>query len=213
LEFLRGKASDRKLRLFAVGCCRRIWSVVASDQQRLAELTERYADGQATQEELLAAIEEAHDSDWTAGLAFEEATGFGWDDSDEDEMVDAAGYAADNAAHASADATTDYPVDWEGNKEWAAAHEAELRAQAAILRDVFGCLPFRSVTLAPAWITPTVRRLAETVYEQRTFDRLPILADALEEAGCTDAEVLNHCRGEGPHVRGCWVVDLILGKE
>jgi hypothetical protein len=147
LAFLRGNASDRKLRLFAVACCRRIWSVVASDQHRLAELTERYADGQATEEELLAALEEAHDSDWTAGLAFEEATGFGQDDAPEDDMVDAAVYAADNAAHASADATTDYPVDWETNPAWAAAHKVELRAQAAILREVFGCLPFRSIAI------------------------------------------------------------------
>jgi hypothetical protein len=59
----------------------------------------------------------------------------------------------------------------------------------------------------------TVQRLAQSIYEDRAFDRLPIVADALEEAGCTDAEILAHCRGPGPHVRGCWVVDLLLGKE
>ena len=68
----------------------------------------------------------------------------------------------------------------------------------------------------PAWLAwngGTVRKLAEAIYDERAFDRLPVLADALEEAGCADEGVLRHCRGGGPHVRGCWVIDLILGKE
>jgi hypothetical protein len=213
LDFLRGKASDRKLRLFAVACCRRIWKVVHSDYHRLAELTERYADGKASQEELIAAIEEAHDSDWTAGLAFEDATGFGEDYAAGDDMADAAGYATGNAAHASADAATDYPTHRETSPEWAAAHKAELRAQATLLRDVFGCLFFRSFTTDLHWLTPTVKQLAEAIYEDRDFDRLPILADALEEAGCFNADLLDHCRQPGPHVRGCWAVDAVLGKQ
>ena len=64
-----------------------------------------------------------------------------------------------------------------------------------------------------AWNNETVLKLAQTINADRAFDRLPILADALEEAGCTDADMLQHCRGPGPHVRGCWVVDLLLGKE
>jgi hypothetical protein len=63
------------------------------------------------------------------------------------------------------------------------------------------------------WNESTVTELAQAIYTDRAFDRLPILADALEEAGCTDAAILEHCRGPGPHVRGCWVVDLLLGKE
>jgi hypothetical protein len=86
------------------------------------------------------------------------------------------------------------------------------RLQADFLRDIFGN-PFRPVTLDPAWATTTVKHLAQAIYTDPAFDRLPILADALEEAGCTDADILNHCRGPGPHVRGCWVVDLLLGKE
>ncbi len=62
-------------------------------------------------------------------------------------------------------------------------------------------------------VSSTVAALAQTIYADRAFDRLPILADALEEAGCDNADILTHCRGDGPHVRGCWVVDLILGKE
>jgi hypothetical protein len=63
------------------------------------------------------------------------------------------------------------------------------------------------------WNDGIVIKLAQAIYEERAFDRLPILADALEEAGCSDTEILAHCRGPGPHVRGCWVVDLLLGKE
>jgi hypothetical protein len=62
-------------------------------------------------------------------------------------------------------------------------------------------------------ITTTVQQLAESIYSDRAFDRLQVLADALEEAGCDNADILAHCRSPGPHVRGCWVVDLILGKS
>jgi hypothetical protein len=81
-----------------------------------------------------------------------------------------------------------------------------------LLRDIFGN-PFRPVTIARSCRTPTVVALAKAIYADRAFDRLPILADALEEAGCDDTEVLAHCRGDGPHVRGCFVVDLLLDKR
>jgi hypothetical protein len=69
------------------------------------------------------------------------------------------------------------------------------------------------VSADPSWLTPTVLSLAQGIYEGRAFDRLPILADALQDAGCDNEDVLDHCRGPGPHVRGCWVVDLVLGKR
>jgi hypothetical protein len=84
-----------------------------------------------------------------------------------------------------------------------------------LLHDIFGN-PFRHVTMNPEWLMwndGTVRRIAEAIYNERTFDRMPILADALEDAGCSEPDILAHCRGEGPHVRGCWVVDAILGKK
>jgi len=81
------------------------------------------------------------------------------------------------------------------------------------LRCIFGPLPFRSVAVESVWLTPTVKQLAQAIYDERAFDRLPILADALEDGGCTNADILSHCRGAGPHVLGCWVVDLLLGKE
>jgi hypothetical protein len=83
---------------------------------------------------------------------------------------------------------------------------------AGLLRDIVGN-PFRPVTLNPAWRTSNVTGLAQAIYDDRAFDRLPILADALEDAGCDNADILNHCRDGGVHVRGCWVVDLVLGKQ
>jgi hypothetical protein len=81
-----------------------------------------------------------------------------------------------------------------------------------LLRDIFGD-PFQPVAIAPSWLTPRALKLALGIYEERAFDRMPILGDALEEAGCTDEAILDHCRQDREHVRGCWVVDLVLGKE
>jgi len=89
---------------------------------------------------------------------------------------------------------------------------AERQHQANILRCIFG-IPFHPVTADPSLLTSTALTLANGIYDDRAFDRLPILADALEEAGCTDREILGHLRGPGPHVRGCWCVDLLLGKS
>lgn len=93
--------------------------------------------------------------------------------------------------------------------------QPEQRAQCNILRDIFGN-PFRPVTLDAAWLAwnnGTVVKLAQAIYDERAFDHLPILADALEDAGCHHEDILTHCRGTGPHVRGCWVVDLLLEKQ
>jgi hypothetical protein len=102
------------------------------------------------------------------------------------------------------------------NVPWClAAVEVERKAQASSLRCIFGN-PFRPVSLAPGllqWEGATIVKIAQAITEERTFERLPILADALEDAGCSDAAILDHLRGPGPHVRGCWVVDLLLGKN
>jgi hypothetical protein len=82
----------------------------------------------------------------------------------------------------------------------------------ALLRDIVGN-PFRPVTFDPSWLTSTVLSLGKGIYEEKAFDRMPILADALQDAGCENENILNHCRYESVHVRGCWLVDLILGKE
>jgi hypothetical protein len=92
------------------------------------------------------------------------------------------------------------------------APQVELHAHACLVRCIFGN-PFRPVVFAPSWRSETAVALAAGIYEERAFDRLPILADALEEAGCDHPDVLNHLRGPGPHARGCGVVDGVLGKE
>ncbi len=89
---------------------------------------------------------------------------------------------------------------------------AEPGRQAALLRDIFGGPP-RPAGFDPTWRASAVVALATGIYAERAFDRLPVLADALEDAGCGAPDILGHCRGSGPHVRGCWVVDLVLGKE
>ena len=86
------------------------------------------------------------------------------------------------------------------------------RWQADLVREVVGN-PYRAVTFESRWRTSDVLGLARAIYEDLAFDRMPILADALMDAGCADEQVLAHCRGDGPHVRGCWVVDLVLGKS
>jgi hypothetical protein len=80
-----------------------------------------------------------------------------------------------------------------------------------VVRDLFGPLPFRPVACDPSWLTSTVTALARQMYESRNFTPMPILADALQDAGCDHPDILAHCRGDGPHARGCWVVDLVLG--
>jgi hypothetical protein len=81
----------------------------------------------------------------------------------------------------------------------------------ALIRDIFGN-PFRPVVFDPTWRTPSVSNVALAIYEERRFADMPILADALEEAGCTNVDVLDHCRGGGEHTRGCWLVDLVLER-
>jgi hypothetical protein len=81
-----------------------------------------------------------------------------------------------------------------------------------LLLDIFGN-PFKPVSFDPSWRTSTVVSIAQGMYESRDFSPMPLLADALQDTGCQNEDILNHCRGDGPHVRGCWVVDLMLGKS
>jgi hypothetical protein len=103
----------------------------------------------------------------------------------------------------------------EGITAWV-AERIGAKALERLIRDIFGLTPFRPVAISPDWLTwndAMIPKLAQAIYEEQAFDHLPILADALEEAGCTDADILGHLRGPGPHVRGCWPVDLCLGKS
>jgi hypothetical protein len=126
-------------------------------------------------------------------------------------------FAAVRTGQVAADATLnwwfeDHPRVHRRSREAAAARRVELQHQTALARCVFGN-PFRKITVAPEWRTEMVLALAHGIYEDHAFDRLPVFADALEEAGCSIAELLEHCRGCNPHGLGCWVVDLVLGKE
>jgi hypothetical protein len=94
-----------------------------------------------------------------------------------------------------------------------ACRPASRKQRCDLLRDLFGPLPFREVRVDPSWLTPAAVPIARGAYEGRDFTALPVLADALEEAGCDQPDVLGHLRGPGPHVRGCWAVDLLLGKS
>jgi hypothetical protein len=95
---------------------------------------------------------------------------------------------------------------------WVFTDEAQRNWEVLLIRDIFGN-PFRAVTLDPSWLIPPVVSLAKSAYDGRDFSSLTALADALEEPGCTNASILAHCREPGPHARGCWVVDLLLGKQ
>jgi hypothetical protein len=189
LEFLRGKASDRKLRLFAVACSRRIWDWIDPLGRRAVDVAERFADGLAGPDELRA-----------ARLACQGAGG------------QAAWYAAaTNAAVAARNAARSSQAGVVNNGQ-SGSEAAELLAQAALLRDIFGPMPLRPLSFDSSWLTPAVVALAQAIYDDQSYDRMPILADALKDAGCGSEEILRHLRERGSHVRGCWVVDRVLGK-
>jgi hypothetical protein len=191
MQFLRGKVSDRKLRLFAVACCRRHSHLLPDDPScKLVDAAERFADGNVGKEELKAAWVVA----WDAGMV--DVRNGTWTPGGQ-----AARQVARDAAASGA---------YEGAIE--VAHAAASQSECQLFRCIFGN-PFRPVTLNPAWRTSNVTALATAIYDDRAFDRLPILADALEDAGCDNSDLLSHCRQPGEHVRGCWVVDLVLGRE
>jgi hypothetical protein len=190
LERLRGWTSDRKLRLFAVACSRRIWTLI-DDLGRIAvEAAENFADGNLGPDELraarLACQGAGGKASWYAAATRPEI-------------------AARNAARSAQAGVASNPL--------LGTEADELPAQTVLLRDILGPIPYRRITIDPTSLTPTVVQLAGTIYDDRAFDRMPELADALHDAGCDNDEIMRHCRGLGPHVRGCWVVDLVLGKE
>jgi hypothetical protein len=190
LEFLRGsgKSSDRKLRLFAVACSRRMWGWMDALGRAAVDVAENLADGLAGPEEMRA-----------ARLACQGAGGrAAWYAAATSPAI-AARNAARSAQAGAASALLGSEAD-------------ELLAQAKLVREIFGNR-FRRLSVDPSWLTPGVVKLAQAIYDDRAFGRTPELADALEKAGCADEDILGHCRGPGPHVRGCWVVDLLLGRD
>jgi hypothetical protein len=201
----RTKAGKRKLRLFACGCCRLVWELLTDPRlQEAVEVAERFAEGSATKDELQAAFQ-----------SILELTSGGYNPDDP-------GVQARTAAHMALSATastamtcafdmTALPVPLAGYSVGGTSSEATL---CTFLRCVFGN-PFRPMSVDRSWLNwndGTIPRIAQIIYNERRFHDLPVLADALEEAGCTILDILSHCRQPGAHVRGCWVLDLVLGK-
>jgi hypothetical protein len=213
LDFHEGKASDRKMQLLGVGFCRRIWHLLTDERCHRTILgIERLADGMAERDELRTAMEDLYrdppencivNALW--GNTVERLCSGGG----EFVRYPATALAVSLFAVATvADANTNSGDDSARER----AETAEEAAHVGLVRDVFGN-PFRPVTFDTSWLTSTVTTLASQIYDSRDFTAMPILADALQDAGCNSDDILNHCRQPGEHVRGCWVVDLILGKE
>jgi hypothetical protein len=226
-EFISRKVGQRKLRLFACACCRRIWHLFADQRSRWAvEVGERLADGLTEEQEAKAAY-------FGADAALAESK----------EVVKAVTAAAADQVLLPGDALSFYCLAWyysalaleaerlvaEGagpdalerwseektETDWTTPGWVEPEASASIcqaLREIVGN-PFRPVSVNPVWLTPGVVELARTMYEGRGFERMPELANALERTGCAKTDILAHCRQQGEHGRGCWVVDLQLDRE
>jgi hypothetical protein len=237
LTFLPVEGNERRLRLFVCACCRRIWGLLSDARSRKAvEVAELFADQLADDGELASANRDADDAWKALSLDEEESlTASSWAYA-LDVAADAASFvgqpeadmtggAFDRAAAAVGHAAAAARWGDDGGVEWAAhdhfdrdACDLELAAQCVLIRDLYGN-PFRPVRIDPAWRTSTVVALARVAYEERILPggeldhtSLAILADALEEAGCSETAILDHLRDHGPHVRGCWPVDLLLDR-
>jgi hypothetical protein len=206
-------ASSRKLRLLACACCRSVWHLIDDARsQEAVTAAELYADGHISKQELLRhellarAARQQHTLSLPDGVARL--------------SPNAKGYAL-----RAAECTSHFAKSWTRGATDGADFAIELEARngeqmplvgaprpTELARDIFGN-PFRPVALDPRWLTASVIDLSRTIYDERAFERMPILADALMDAGCDNEDIIGHCRGDGPHVRGCWVVDLVLGKE
>jgi hypothetical protein len=204
-------ASERKLRLFGCACCRLIWyNLVHPESKQAVEGAERYAYGLLSEESL----------DELAGPAWAVVK-----EAPRNRQAEYVEYlsAMTAAEVACADDYGGWPF-WErlvdvpssvlqiaGLQRFGLKEAAMEEVMCNQFRDIFGN-PFRPVSVAPEWRTTIVTDLAKCIYEERAFSRLPILGDALEEAGCTSLELLAHCREPREHVLGCWALDLLLEK-
>jgi hypothetical protein len=198
LAFLRRRASERKLRLFAVACCRRHRGAVRGKKNlRVLERAEEFAEGHISRKQMVQARREWYTFDYPFPIGGTWQSALAWAT-----ITHTKGWVAEMVREAA---------------QASARPERERAVHAALLRDVFA--PFHCVPLEPSCLTAGVRALAEATYAERSVPsghldpaRLAVLADALEEFGCADEALLTHLRSPGPHVRGCFAVDLLLGK-
>jgi hypothetical protein len=203
--------SKRKLRLFGCACVRRVWGALADDRLRRAlEVAERFADGLATPRQLASARKAAQTL----------CKGIGDIIADHGPMAVGAVCGQGVSVFTVAESTGAIAAEVRSDEEdsWDTTHAQEQRAQAALLRDIFGN-PFKPVVVNEAWLTPAITRLAQAAYDARilpegTLDpaRLAVLADALEESGLADTALVEHLRSAGKHVRGCHALDTLLGR-
>jgi hypothetical protein len=226
-DYLGRAVSCRKLRLFGIACCRRIWHLMKGRRCRRAViLAERLVEGEPVEEEVahlrdqlksdyLELNERMYPEDkvaqvrlWCMGAACNLLQ-------DEDAYLSDVGIGAGDAdllrVWYSASSAVGYDYSEEVVDPPPSVMLKEHQAQANLLREVLGN-PLCPVTFDPGWRTSAAVGLALTIYEDRVFDRMPILGDALEDAGCDNLEFLDHCRGSATHVRGCWAIDLVLGR-
>jgi hypothetical protein len=196
-----GSQSRRKARLAAAAGLRHFCANLSTEQRRAVTAAERYADGAIRFPELrAAAVRAGRGAGGTLPGAVARVT--------HREVADALW----NTVVLFLPVVVGGPVYTNPPFPEARAYAERGRPMMAILRCIFGN-PFRPAATDLRWLTSAVVALARAIYADRAFDRLPILADALQDAGCDNPDVLGHCRGPGPHVRGCWVVDLLLGKK
>jgi hypothetical protein len=194
------RPSERKIRLFNAAVCRRFWGHLPEASRAILSESERLADGLVRSK---GEMDLCHRANEVVSTLF-------------DRSYPTKQYpSAEVRIQRDAAAAACYAVI--PNELWGAVGyfwdlmPSEKGPHSAIIRDVFGN-PFRSVTVEPALRMPEVIALAERIYDGRAFDRMPLLGDALEGAGCYNSDVLAHCRSQAEHVRGCWVVDTVLGK-
>jgi hypothetical protein len=217
------RVSNRRWRLFGVACVRRVAHLLGDERSRTAvETAEKYADGLINGKEALAVEEAAAAVIGNSYARLGEAARQWWDAGYEPSQPPPEGAAELVAAHAVAITLALWAQATWGALE-AARHAAkamgprrteERAIQAGLFRDLIK--KYRKPKLDPSWLAwndRVVKKMAQAIYGGRAFDWMPLLADALEDAGCADAALLGHCRGGGEHVRGCWVIDLLLGKE
>jgi hypothetical protein len=236
LDFLQGRVSNRKLQLFACACCRRLLGLFPNAAMRQAvEFSEQDADQLASPEQWIQAEQAV--ASWldapstlhgrgecTQGEASAVRTVHGLTQRRPLARSSLARYAARDARRAVYEAANDrraiqraapQDVVRVARATWQAAqtaYESERQAQAALLREIIGN-PFHPVVPDPAWQRPEVAVFAELIDERQAFERLSELGELLEEVGCVEGSLLAHCRAGGDHVRGCWLVDLILGNR
>lgn len=204
LDFVIHKASDRKFRLFAVACCRRIWIHLRDERAREAvEVAERFAEGSADKQQLRAArramtrahFDDTHRKGRTTVAGFAVASAFA---TVAEQPWDAARQASRASAWASTPTGPNLPE--------------ERRAHAELVREVFGNPFAHPPGAVDQLLSGAGFHEAERIYAGQSFDSLPGLAELLEQAGCDDAGLLAHLRNSGPHCRGCWALDRLTGR-